>query len=433
MTSGSFLNLLDTPSTQKTTPSAKDFKADLTAVGYTSVFLQLPGAPFSAALPVMSKNPSTPVTEISNTYSNIPIPPIPASPMKKSGTIKRFRSLTMLRTRPRAKSAVVPPSPTKAKMTKAKTSVKASAVVKHKKAKYANHRPAPLANDLALMQFADGGHIDSHIKRVMEAQAKAAAVGGVGDVYRDGQGGIWWDVEEEWEYAHLLGGEEQVGVDEWIQFGEDKKALAEADEEIRRGSVSTISTQDSDLDVRYVVQPAEELDDLAAFGSALASMSLQKPGMSVLSLPPHPRRAAKHMRKPEYLLDIAFPRNPGSPTSPRLYASPCSSPTKAKPKGKARRRPAPLKLSPPRSAGKCPHNSPVDPEIVRKDFLENSFAPSPTTSSQVPTRGRRQTRQASSDSTSSGATITVARKATINKASILNVKAFFKSAKKDEA
>jgi hypothetical protein len=42
----------------------------------------------------------------------------------------------------------------------------------------------------------------------MEAQAKAAAGSGaqvgVADVYRDGDGGIWWDADEELEYTHLL-------------------------------------------------------------------------------------------------------------------------------------------------------------------------------------------------------------------------------------
>jgi hypothetical protein len=332
----------------------------------------------------------------------------------------------------------MPSSPTKIKKsTKAKTSVKAPAsVVKRKKAKYANLRPAPLANDLALMQFADGGNMDANIKRVMEAQAQAAAVGGVGDVYRDGQGGIWWDADEEWEYAHLLGGEEQFGVDEWVQFGRDEKASAHAAaaDEVRRGSVSTVSTQDSDLDACYTMQPAEDHDDdLAAFGSELASMALQKPGMSVLSLPPRPHRAAKHMRKPEYLVDIAFQshNSPSSPNSPRFHVGASSSPTKAKPRGKARRRPAPLKLTPPSPAAKQAHNiPPIDPEKVRKDFLENSFTPSPTAAS-PPVRGR-QARKASNDSTSSGTTVDVAHRVAAGKASIMNVKAFFRSAKKEE-
>ena len=414
LASGSFLNILDTPSTQKATPSIRDFKADLTAVGYTSVFVQLAD---SAALPTMSRNASTAITDKTNTYSHIPIPPIPASPTKNSRTLKRFRSLSILRTRPRSKSTTTPP---KVKPTKSKASVKPSTVVNHKKAKYANLRPAPLANELALMQFADGGHIDSHIKRVMEAQAQAAGNIGVGDVYRDGQGGIWWDAEEEWEYAHLLGGEEWVGVEEWVEFRDDKKASAEAAAEVRRGSVSTISTQDSGLDVRDVVQPAEEHDDLTTLGSAVSPMSLQRPGMSVLSQP-------KRMRKSEYV-DIAFPPSPASPIS---NVGSCPSPTGAKPKGKARRRPAPLNLSPPIPALKCPHNSALDPEVVRKDFLENSFVPSPPISSlSPPIRGRQQTRKGSGDSTSSGTTINVARRAVPRKASIMNVKAFFRSAKK---
>lgn len=270
--------------------------------------------------------------------------------------------------------------------------------------------------------------MDTHIQHLMESQAKAAAVGGVGDIYRDGQGGIWWDVEEEWEYAHLLGGDEQVGADEWVQFEHNEKASAEAIAEVRRGSVSTISTQDSDLDVRYVVQPSEESDDLAAFGSSLASMSLQKPGLSVLSLPPHPRRAAKHMRKSEHLLDTAFPHNPSSPSSPRFYSDTVSSSTEAKPRGKARRRPAPLKLTPPSPALKHPHNSPVDPGKVRKDFIENSFAPPPVSSSYTPVRGH-QVRKGSNDSTSSGTAVSVVRGP---KVSIMNVKSFFRSGKKEE-
>lgn len=281
--------------------------------------------------------------------------------------------------------------------------------------------------------------MDSHIKRVMEAQAKAAAVGGVGDVYRDGQGGIWWDADEEWEYAHLLGGEEQVSTDEmdWVQFGDERKAAGGAvDDDVRRGSVSTMSSQDSDLNPVYVVQPAEEQDDLAAYGSALAPMALHRPGASVLSHSVrHNRGTAKHLRKPEYLLDIAFPRgNPESPKTPRFYANVCPSSltTKVKPKGPARRRPAPLKLSPPSPALKRPTNSPVDPEKVRKDFLDSSFAPAPASvSPTLATRGR-QGRKTSKDSSSSGATVTLARRAIAGKASIMSVKAFFRSGRKEE-
>lgn len=223
---------------------------------------------------------------------------------------------------------------------------------------------------------------------------------------------------------------------DWVQFGDEKKAAVEDD--VRRGSVSTMSSQDSDLNPVYVVQPAEEQDDLAAYGSALAPMALHRPGVSVLSLPVRTRCTAKHLRKPEYLLDIAFPRgSPGSPRSPRFYVGACppSPAVRAKPKGPARRRPAPLKLSPPSPALKRPTNSPLDPEKVRKDFLDSSFAPAvmaPASASPTLASRGRQGRKTSKDSSSSGATITRARRAVAGKASIMNVKAFFKSGRKED-
>jgi hypothetical protein len=51
-------------------------------------------------------------------------------------------------------------------------------IAKQKRAKYAHVRPPPLANELAMMEFADRGSLESHIKRVMEAQAKATAGSG---------------------------------------------------------------------------------------------------------------------------------------------------------------------------------------------------------------------------------------------------------------
>ncbi|KAG2364658.1 hypothetical protein BDR07DRAFT_1401059 [Suillus spraguei] len=365
------LNALDSPSTahrNATTPSIQNFKADLTSVGYTSAFLQVPETPITATLPTAVR-PRT-----AQARHQIPIPPVPVSPTRKPRGLTRLRSLSILKSRGRCKSAV-PSSPTKMK---AKAAASAAAVVKRKKAKYANMRPAPLANELALMQFIDGGSMESNIKRVMEAQAKAGATG-VGDVYRDGEGGIWWDHEEEWEYAHLLAAGEDgaphgMGDLQWVTFGGDKSSSANPDvDRERRGSVST---QDSDLDPRYIVQPTDHLDtdDLAVFGSALAPLATRKPGMSVLALPSRPRRPAKHLHKPDYLLNVAFTKGSVSPKSPKFTLSACAGGV-TKPRGKARRRPAPLTLTPPTPALKRPSNSPVDAERTRKDFLESSFEP----------------------------------------------------------
>ena len=272
---------------------------------------------------------------------------------------------------------------------KAKAAAVSAAIVKRKKAKYAM-RPPPLANELALMQFADGGSMDDNIKRIIEAQTKATGAVGLADVYRDGEGGIWLDQDEEWEYTHLLAeGDESrpraAGDLQWVTFGSNtlpSTACIPGDE--RRDSVST---QDSDLDPKYIVQSGDLLDggDLALFGSAIVPLVTLKPSMSVLSLPSRPRRAAKHLRKPDFLVDVAFSRLHASPKSPKFPISPDAGVGMKKPKGKARRRPAPLKLSPPSPAFKRPTNSPIDPEKLRQDFIEASFKPMAVSAPVTPT------------------------------------------------
>ncbi|KAG1812766.1 uncharacterized protein BJ212DRAFT_1301264 [Suillus subaureus] len=381
------------------TPSIQNFKADLTSVGYNSVFLQFPKTPITATLPIAVK-PGT-----AEAGYRIPIPPVPASPTRKPRGLTRLRTLSVLKSRGRSKSAA-PSSPTKMK---AKAAASSAAVVKRKRAKYAGMRPAPLANELALMQFVDGGSMESNIKRVMEAQAKAGAAG-VGDVYRDGEGGIWWDQEEEWEYAHLLADgavSGAMGDLQWVTFGGDKSFSANPDvDEDRRGSVST---QDSDLDPRYIVQPTDHLDtdDLAVFGSALAPLATRKPAMS----------------------------GSASPKGPKFALSACTSGV-AKPKGKARRRPTPLTLTPPSPAHKRPSNSPVDAERTRKDFLESSFEPAVPTIPVVPAmsrddRGELATHLGLSLQPNSSSSLSLPSKKTLaKKPARLNMMGLFKSSKK---
>ncbi|KAG1863524.1 hypothetical protein DFJ58DRAFT_773472 [Suillus subalutaceus] len=295
---------------------------------------------------------------------------------------------------------------------KAKAAASSAAVVKRKKAKYAGVRPAPLANELALMQF-----------RVMEAQAKASAAG-VGDVYRDGEGGIWWDQDEEWEYAHLLADgavSGTMGDLQWVTFGGDKSASANPDvDEDRRGSVST---QDSDLDPRYIVQPTDHLDtdDLAVFGSALTPLATRKPAIT--------------LRKPDYLLNVAFTRGSASPKSPKFALSACASGV-AKPKGKARRRPTPLTLTPPSPALKRPSNSPVDAERTRKDFFESSFEPAVPATPVAPAMSRYNCGELATrldlflQPNSSSSLSLPSKKTLAKKPARLNMMGLFKSSKK---
>ncbi|KAI0074014.1 hypothetical protein K474DRAFT_1774292 [Panus rudis PR-1116 ss-1] len=383
VSSASFLTFSDTPTSASrlaATPSGKDFAAeDLALVGYTSVFVRIPTTPMSAGGP-RRRSPQIP-------------PPIPASPVKPSAkTLKHFRSLNALKPTRRAvsRSAATPPTPPANTDVKKAHAVASAAVAKTKKSKYAKHRPPPLATELALAQLMDGGKMDEHITRYAEAQAKAAGavkvdgqLVGVGDVWRDGEGGIWRDQDEEWEYAHLLGGEEDfcIGEVQWVQFGSNKGSPLI---EVRRESTST---RDSDLSMRFAMNAeSDSRDDLAVFGGALSPVERTKPGMSVLAIPARNRRAAKHLRKPEFLLN-SFPVIPVSPTSPLSPPGLPKTPTSPRfgagagravmqSRTKARRRPAPLKLLPPSPNAACPTN-PADPETMRQDFLEESFAPSP--------------------------------------------------------
>ncbi|KAI0630891.1 hypothetical protein C8Q77DRAFT_1135848 [Trametes polyzona] len=396
--SASFLSFSETPTTGSRiviTPSIKDFRPDLTTVGYTSVFVHFPETPRSATVFTSKTRPPLSPQRVA--------PRSPSSPVKAGKGLKSFRSLSALRPTRRVRSKSItmrgPPSPplnmsiqakkspTQSKASRAQTSAAVSA---SKKSKYAKFRPPPLATELALAQLADGGSIEDHIRRFAEAQAKAGGavertrdgrLVGVSDVYRDGAGGVWRDQDEEWEYAHLLGGDQEWcgSEDSWVRFGSPTKArkasvVTSESDDVRRGSVSS---QDSDLDPRYAMRAEDERDDLAGFGSALAPACARRPGMSVLAIPARTRRTAKHLRKPEFLLD-AFPV-PASPTGPPPHAAAQAVQTTrerqlAAAANKQRKRPAPLTLTPPSPAFKCPTN-PLDAEQVRDDFLASSFAP----------------------------------------------------------
>lgn len=421
--SASFISFSETPASvgkaHNITPSIADFQPDLSALGYTSVFVRFPNTPMS---PDMTSK---------HDPSRLASPALPLTPAKEPRRgLKQFKSLTSLKSARRARSRG-PPSPpyspakafSEARRSRALSN---AAVTKNKESKYTNYRPAPLTNELALAQLLDGGYLDDHVKRYAELQAKAAGavkidgqLVGVGDVWRDGESGIWRDQDEEWEFAHLLGGEEDfcAGDAQWVQFNSPKLAEVE-----RRES---LSTQDSDLSARYAMNAdTDSHDDLAVFGGDLLPTTLIKPGMSVLAIPSRSRRTAKHLRKPEFLLDVfPVPRSPTynatgqrSPLSPRIVAFHAGA--AARPKGKARRRPTPLALVPHSPAVKRPTNPDTDPEQMRHEFLTDSFTPRPRNraSRQLPSQRHGMV-------VFDGAT----RKLAMAKPSILNMKGLFKA------
>jgi len=443
----SFLHLTSTPTVAQNTPSVAQI--DLTALGYTSLFVYHPKTPGTASPHPRHAIPAGAFigkATVSKPRSNKPLPPIPTGARRKTRKMKRFRPFTLLRSSKSKDQSPVPSPATpsfycqSAKPTKTtfgnkqtsrarshsfsggseKTSASAATIAKRKRAKYANVRPPPpLAAELAMMQFADGGNIDSHIKRVMEAQAKAAAGSGgsanmnalgVADVYRDAHGGIWWDADEEMEYAHLLDGlvdtvkaEREAEEMDWEDFtllqrpvGKENVAPSSLQEDAGRRP-SLASSIDSDFDPTYLL-PLPENDAYPSFTSGpindrvLTSSQVGGPGMSVLSLPARPRRRAMHLQKPGFLVDMGpfGPRSPATLTDPNaeLYRG------KSKPRGKARRRPAPLKLANSAHARanlKVPSITPLrklptseigsggmDPVQVRREFIENSFTPAPS-------------------------------------------------------
>ncbi|KAI0086467.1 hypothetical protein BDY19DRAFT_344731 [Irpex rosettiformis] len=415
------------------TPSIDDFPPDLTAMGYTSVFVQFPVTPLS------------PPNNCHLSASVLATPrATPKSLTKQSkGGLKRLKSLASLGSSkgPRTR-ALSTPTVVETKLSadvKSSRQLQTGAVTKNKRSKYAKYRPTPLANDLALAQLMDGGKLDYHVKRYTESKAKAngalevdGQIVGVGGIWRDEEGAVWMDQDEVWEFTHLLGGDDDFCLDEveWVQFGssaEGENKLVGVD---HRGS---LSTQDSDLSPRYVMQvDADSQDDIPGLDNSSAPV---KPGITVLAIPARSRRAAPHLRKPEYLLDaFTFPTSPNpaldAPQGPRSPRSPCIFPVSSH-KGKTRRRPPPLNLTPPTPALKHPHN-PADAQQLRTEFLQDSFNPRPR-------RGRQGLRCAAQSPVKLGIPTTLPalaaedtppvgpRKILTAKSSIANMKGFLRA------
>ncbi|KAH6915763.1 hypothetical protein BKA70DRAFT_469507 [Coprinopsis sp. MPI-PUGE-AT-0042] len=372
-----------------TTASHKTF--DFTAVGYNNVFVNMPVTPGTPSPLVREKA----MREQALIQAKLDEKERAKEQSKgrKDKVMNKIKSLTNLRTRSKSvsKQSVpdvppVPPMPVASKP-KPKGKINKDAISKPSQAKRSVYGPlvrAPptLQNELALMQFVDGGRMNDHIRRAM-----VAPDGAVGDVYRDGKGGVWWDREEEMEYQALLVVENGTDVDSgseagnvtsnWVQFpanspvqtqgrsSEDTLVAPEPSKVkgVRPPSASTLSSRDSDLDPAYLMQAEQSpayhnervLDfDLRAGTNATESLKANnassKRNGALLCLPARPFRAAKHLRKPELLVDVqAFgvvPKSPRSPLSPSRFTNMFSTPASSKPRGKARRRPAPIKVTP---------------------------------------------------------------------------------------
>jgi hypothetical protein len=178
---------------------------------------------------------------------------------------------------------------------------KRSATPARGSAAYAKYRPMPFIQQMQMIQFLEGGSLDSHIRRhhVHAGQGTAHtgfATEGKEDVahgyaFTDERGMIWFDEEEEWEFTCLLpktrpqrrrgGGfkrllgkrRDEESSDEWEDFVQD------VEEDVEETDPEVILGQEDD------VLRARE-DDLASFGGALAgTWARAHSGQSVLKLP----------------------------------------------------------------------------------------------------------------------------------------------------
>jgi len=239
----SFLHIIDTPSTA----SPKSFEVDLTKYGYNSVFVNVPTP--------ITPSPFIQPISADDMQVDSSVPASPTAPKRRG--LRKLKSLANIGSRLRSKSPAVPSSPKKMKQTADR--------------KQNSDKPLPpsLESELLLMQFVGGGHLDTYAQRVMKNQAKqsanhgSSATAGVGAVFRDEKGKIWWDKDEQQEYACLLGADSPSC--DWVSFNGD---LRNSTTMARKNSVSTVNT---DLGAPLM----RNADDSLVLGVSVASVPLR--------------------------------------------------------------------------------------------------------------------------------------------------------------
>lgn len=437
--SSSFLHFVDTPRTPAhpipATPFPADAKFDLTAFGYSSVFVNVAvSTPITpdiykpkpmARLPsrqdaTTCSAPTTPVTKSTGMFKRLlGSKPKPTKPQAKSQTkggrdavntaASDYVSVSLKK---RSKYAEQPPS----------------GVEKKKREAYAAVLPPTVKQEAQMRQAMEGGSLEYNIQKVMEEKAKregtavkvdsaegAKVVEGVEAAHRDAKGGIWWDQEEEWEFAHLLAANKGsvsarcIDSEGWVTF-DNRKLKREADQDDFTDLSSLPSSKCTDL---YHVRPLLILDDSpehlvrgrtkrssSVVGSIVLPSPSAKSSKILLAIPSRPTRA-KHLLQPVFLKDVvavpptpsstsafsqtsSHPRSPGRITRFVVRGSSTSGSVRRQRSrscsvAKKQRKPAPppLKIVPLGPATKLAVN--VEPEDDnRRLFLEDSFKPDPT-------------------------------------------------------
>ena len=436
--SASFLQFVDTPRTPAhpipATPFPADAKFDLTAFGYSSVFVDVcvstPITPDIYKPKPMTRLPSR---------QDVATGSAPTTPVTKStGMFKRLLGNKPKPTKPQAKAPakgekvsvnpVISDYVSVSHKKRSKYTEKPSGVEKKKREAYAAALPPTVKQEAQMRQAMEGGSLEYNIRKVMEEKAKREGtavkvestdgikfVEGVETVHRDAQGGIWWDQEEEWEFAHLLATNKVpvsarcVDSEGWVTF-DHLRSKKEDDQDHFTDLSSLPSSKCTDL---YHIRPLLVLDDSTEqlvrgrtkrSSSIVGSIILPSPKTSkiVLAIPSRPTRA-KHLLQPGFIKDVvAVPPTPSSASACSQSSSHPRSPGRvtrfvvggSSTSGSARRQrsrsrsaarkqrkpaPPPLKIVPLGPSTKLAVN--VEPEDdCKRLFLNDSFKPDPVSS-----------------------------------------------------
>lgn len=332
--SASFINFVDTPSDAKyigadllkspATPSYERINAQLHALGYQAGFLR--GANYSPRpifRRIFSKSqPTTPHDTVHKEFPPVPpVPKIPVSALPKAPSTKKPKQYS-------------------------KTNV----------------RPTMYAQEVQMDIFFNGGKEKDYLARAAtktnaRSTDKASAAGGreVGG-YKDEQGMIWWDEDEQWEWAALLPKEEDSN-----DSSHEESAWVDFESTFER-RFSTSSAR-SDKSVDALLDELEELMSTLGTGTgtgtgadAITDGRLEAlPPRCVLAMP-RPRARGPKGQGSAYLFPVELTQNNKNHKSTKSVLSPSATSFGAgRAKGAARRRragpPPPLTLTPPSPFG----------------------------------------------------------------------------------
>jgi hypothetical protein len=350
--STSFFHFVDVPRTPThpipTTPFPTDIKFDFTAFGYASIFVDVPVS--ASITPEIYKPKNTTRIPGHHDLTIASFPKIPAARSNGTGVLDRLLgNKSKVKPRARTKGVGSRSDPhvsgfLSASSKKHRVCVENSAgsIEKQERELYAGALPITVKQEAQMRRAMEGGSLEFNIQKVAEEKAKGdgtatKVIEGVETPYRDGQGGVWWDQEEECEFAHLLASNppsaQPSNAEGWVTFN----YLKEYEKDDPTELPSLPSSQYTDLyhsRPLVVVDEAEQLVRGCAMRCASVAASIVlpspsvKPSNTLLAIPSRPNRG-KHLQ-PGFLQDvIVVPLTPSALSAISQTSRPPHSPARA--------------------------------------------------------------------------------------------------------